>query len=142
MRLQNAEKYFRWMCETKERISISPKFISAINSLLKSAIYNHNDEIGFNAFCRLWLYLMLHYDTIPTDKAAQKELVRNLMKSTRRTMCEISEALRDAEVDRFIEGKKSLTSEDNKRIIEIRNLYASEELEINLRQMYAQLKLQ
>ena len=142
MMIQEADKYFRWLCCTKERISITPRFIEGINCLLEAAVYDHDDEMGFKAFCRLWLYNCLHYDTVPTDEVAQKELVRCLLKSTPRTMHGLSETLRDAAVDRLIEGKKVLTLEDNNRILEIRNGFSPEELEKNLRQMYAQLKMQ
>ena len=142
MKILEADKYLRWLCCNKKRISITPRLLEAINCLLEAATYGHDDEMGFKAFSRLWLYQMLHFDTVPTDEVAQKELVKCLLKSTPRTMYGLSETLRDAAVDRFIDGKKVLTLEDNNRILEIRNGFPPEELEKNLRQIFAQLKLQ
>jgi hypothetical protein len=141
MRVQEAEKYLRWVFSKYKRIPVTPKLVEATECLLKAAAYATNDEIGFRSFCRLWLSQIIHYKTVPWDPIVQKELARNLMMPTSRVMFGLSESLGDLGVDRYFEGKSTITLNDLKRKDEIRNIYTPEYLEKNLRPMYSQLKL-
>ncbi|MBC2838865.1 hypothetical protein [Robiginitalea sp. SC105] len=140
MKLGEAEKYVRWRFSSCPKIVVNEKDREAISTILEYATHHYDDEVGFKAFCRLWLSQMLHYKTEPTDRIIQKEFVRSLAKPTSETMDSISRSLRSAALDRYTETKTIRSFHDLAYLDQLKTFYRPEELDWNLRQLYAQIK--
>ena len=130
MNVHEAEKYLRWRFKGWK----NKKDLEALNVILKTATYDIDTEVGFIAFCRLWLFVSLSYP----DDWAHREFYRIMALSLPSTIYRINEVVKGAELEDIpldLEPTKDEVSE----ILNTMFRRDEKELELYLRNLYNEI---